>query len=266
MIITSNVIEPKPLNKKNLLDLITGKTLALRVYPFVSVETCENWQKSIEKSKLRNRYSNATDVPVNRIGMTLFETENDSEKLKLYLKKAQKTLSLMEHLFGKVNPIQTLLSSLDFARENGVNVSKLHGQTMNPGIIRSFESNKGGGLPAHVDSLLKDLPDADEFRNLQSQLAANLYFSVPQKGGELEVWNFAPNAHELKDLFTGNYDFIDTNKISLKPQRFSPKVGELILFRSNCVHSVKAGEGGTRSAASCFIGYHEINKALTVWV
>ena len=63
----------------------------------------------------------------------------------------------------------------------------------------------------------------------------------------------------------GDYDFIDTNKLPVKPQRLAPRTGELILFRSNCVHSVKAGEGGNRSAASCFIGYYGTDKPLTVW-
>ena len=168
------------LNKANLLDLITGKILALRIYPFVSFETCLEWQTKIEKSKLLDRYSNALDVPVNRIGMTLFEADNDSEKLKLYLEEAKKTLPLMERIFGKDNPIQALFSGLALAWESGLAISKLEGRAMNPGIIRSFESK--GGLPAHVDSLLKDLPDNPEFCSLKGQLAANLYFSVPLKG------------------------------------------------------------------------------------
>lgn len=265
MIITSNPTKIGQLNKENLLDLISGKILALRIYPFVSTKTCLEWQTQIAESKFMDRYSNALDVPVNRIGMTLFETGNDPEKLELYLKKAKEILPLMERIFGKINPVRTLLSGLDLAWESGVAISQLHGQTMNPGIIRSFESDKKGGLPAHIDSLLKDLPDSDEFLDIQAQLAANLYFSVPLEGGELELWDFSPNVDELEYLFMGDYDFIDTDKLPVSPQKICPRVGELILFRSNCVHSVKAGEGGIRSAASCFIGYYGAHQPLTVW-
>ncbi len=265
MTITSSPIKIGQLNKKNLLDLISGKILALRVYPFISIETCIEWQKQIAKSKLMGRYSNALDIPVNRIGMTLFETGNDHKKLKLYFKKAKETLPSMERIFGERNPIQVLLSGLDTAWASGVVISQLYGQAMNPGIIRSFESDKAGGLPAHVDSLSKDLPDSDEFIDIRGQLAANLYFSVSSKGGELELWDYAPDADELEYLFTGDYDFIDTNKLPVSSQKLGPKVGELILFRSNCVHSVAAGEGGMRSAASCFIGYYGAYQPLTVW-
>ena len=261
----SLLVEANQLITKNLLDLINGEILALRIYPFVSVEQCMHWQQKIEHSRQLSRYSNAQDVPVNRIGMTLFETENKPGKIDTYLSEGQKTLPLMRQLFGANNPLQLLFTGLKKSWQNGVQIAQLNGQTMNPGIIRSFEACGSGGLPPHVDSLLKDLPDTTAFDQLECQIAANLYFSLPEDGGELEVWDFEPCVEKLAELYNGNYDFLDTSKIPKQPERLQPKIGELILFRSNCVHAVRASKGGMRSAASCFIGYCGIENPLIVW-
>ena len=82
------VIERSELLEQDLLDLFTGKTLMLRIYPFVNEMTCMQWRLPLEKSTELGRYSNALDVSVNRIGMTLFETENDEEKMKDYFASA----------------------------------------------------------------------------------------------------------------------------------------------------------------------------------
>ncbi len=251
--------------QQDLIDLLHGKILALRIPTFESESICKKWQEKLSLNGRLNRYSNALDVPVNRIGMTLFETENKPEKIIQYLKEGQKTRSTIRKIFGRINPLEQIFKKLSSGWTSGYEIQKMAEKCMNPGIIRSFESSAKGGLPPHVDSLLKDLPDSDEFSDMKVQLAANLYFDVSETGGELELWDYAPTSSELEELYTGDYDFIDKEKIPVNPCRLQPQKGELILFRSNCIHSVTNSQGGTRSAASCFIGYYDENKPLTVW-
>jgi len=251
--------------QKDIVDLLFGNILALRIYPFENESNCRKWQESLKLKGNLSRYSNALDVPVNRIGMTLFETENKPEKITQYLEKGEHTQANIRKIFGEINPLDQIIDKLTVCWQYDCEIQKISKRAMNPGIIRSFEASLKGGLPPHVDSLLKDLPDSKEFSAMQCQLAANLYFDVSDKGGELELWNYAPNPSELEALFTGNYDFIDKAKIPVLSQKLKPKEGELILFRSNCVHSVTSSEGGTRSAASCFIGFYDEKSPLTIW-
>lgn len=253
------------LRQNDLLELITGNVLALRIKNFAESHNCQSWQKSMRTAKQLDRYSNAPDVPVNRIGMTLFETENKKEKLEQYFNSGQKTLDKIHSIFGQLNPLQKLIGDLEECWQSGCDIQQSNHRLMNPGIIRSFEASKSGGLPPHVDSLLKDLPDNNEFRDMRCQLAANLYFEVTKEGGELELWDYQPEAKELEEMFDGNYDFIDRSKIPVVATQMRPEEGELIIFRSNCIHSVKSCQGGMRSAASCFIGYYDTNRPLTVW-
>jgi len=253
------------LEQRDLISLIKGDILALRIFPFAKLRDCQLWQVKLRNNAQLKRYSNAPDVPVNRIGMTLFETENRKEKIEQYLSVGQSLRRKVRNIFGKHNPLDHLIENLNSSWIQGCHVQTYNSRTMNPGIIRSFESSLSGGLPPHVDSLIKDLPDTSEFETMQCQLAANLYFEVFEKGGELELWNYAPDASALEDLYTEEYDFIDTNRIPTRSQKLTPRQGELILFRSNCVHAVKGSNGGNRSAASCFIGYYGQNNALSVW-
>ncbi len=261
------VVERSELLEKDLVDLFTGKSLMLRIYPFIDEMTCKRWRLPLENSAELGRYSNALDVSVNRIGMTLFETENDAAKMDAYFESALGLYDLIDKIIDSdgSNPLRSLHADLENAWTKGSRVETINGRMMNPGIIRSFEANPEGGLPPHMDALYKDLPMCSEFAEMKSQLAANLYLSTPEEGGELEVWNYTPSLEELETLYSGDYDFIDRNKIPLSPAVVKPRVGELILFRSNCIHCVKPSRGGMRTAASCFIGYYDEEKPLSVW-
>lgn len=261
----SIILSKSKLTKTDFLDLINGKILALRIHSFIDEETCKNWQQPLEDSKRLSRYSNAKDVAVNRIGMTLFETENKAEKLQDYFDSAKQTFSIVEDLLYGDNPILDIHYGINKIWDKGSQTEELNGQAMNPGIIRSFEASPKGGLPPHMDTLAKDIPNAPAFRKITCQLAANLYINTSKEGGELEIWDYSPNLEKLKSLQNGTYDFIDREKIPVSSNIIQPRIGELILFRSSCIHSVRPSKGGMRTAASCFIGYYDEDKPLTVW-
>lgn len=261
----SSVITRTHLTQKDIKDLISGKFLALRIPEFIEEASCLAWQPPLEDSSELQRYSNAIDVSVNRIGMTLFETENKPDKLEKYFKSARHTFSIIEKILYGDNPIWEIHSKLRRIWKKGCRTERLEGKEMNPGIIRSFEADPEGGLPPHTDTLLKDVPNATSFKKMKCQLASNLYINTANEGGELELWDFAPNNSELEEMYNGTYDFIDRNKIPVRPHLIRPKIGELIIFRSSCIHSVRPSRGGIRTAASCFIGYYDDDKPLSVW-
>ena len=263
---SERIVASDMLRSCDLEDLFNGHILALRIHPFVDHQLCNEWQEKLQVSKSLTRYSNAVDVPVTRLGMTLFEAQNKSEKITQYLNIAEDALSVMRKVFGSLHPIQVLFSKLASAWSPGISIASMNGRSMNPGIIRSFESGHAGGLPPHVDSLLKDVPDQEEqFSQLKVQLAVNLYFSVACRGGALKVWNCEPTPDELHQMYNGTHDFLDTSKIPAQPKIMVPRVGELILFRSTCIHAVRPSIGGTRSAASFFLGYSGEDQPLMVW-
>lgn len=250
----------------DLLGLLERKMLVLKIYPFITSTRCEEWAGRLECSTRMKRYSNAEDVPVKRIGMTLFETAQKPQKLKEYFACSAACFPNIEEILGAgENPIARIHEGISEVWPKPCRIERLKGQAMNPGIIRSFESSESGGLPPHIDTLLKDLPKAEVFHEMKTQLAANLYLKVAPQGGELEVWNDEPNQEALDELYSGQHDFMDRSKLPKQMQTIRPRVGELILFRSSCIHSVRPARGGTRTTASSFIGFYNKEKALTVW-
>lgn len=261
----TTIVSTTELSQEDIVQLVNRDILAIRIYPFENQATCNRWVKELKNNSMLNRYSNALDVPVNRIGMTLFETEAIPSKIEQYLQEGRLTRGRIQSIFGEINPLDQLINKINQAWLEGCQIQQLSEQQMNPGIIRTFENTDDSGLPPHIDSLLKDLPNNGEFEEMKCQLAVNFYFEVSEKGGELEIWDYEPDQHDLQSLFSGDYDFIDRTKIPTPSYLIKPKIGELIIFRSSCIHSVTKIEDGQRSAASFFIGFYDTARPLSIW-
>ena len=252
--------------QQDLLDLLEGEILVLRIYPFVTLDLSQQWVQKVKHHPMFERYSMAPDVGVRRIGMTLFEAQNEADKLEAYYRLAAKTYQTMDELFAPlVNPLKRLHRRIHNNWSAGTKIESVEGRAMNPGILRQFETAASGGLPPHQDVLQRDLPDCRSARQLRGQLAANLYLELPRQGGELEVWDFAPSSREVEMLYTGHHDFIQREQLPFEAIRIKPRPAELILFRSDCVHAVRASKESERTAVSCFVGYYGVDKPLTFW-
>ncbi|MEL6671879.1 MAG: 2OG-Fe(II) oxygenase [Bacteroidota bacterium] len=254
------------LQSHDLLSLLTGDCLALRIPQLLAPPLAQVWGTKLSGSQSLTRYGHAQDVGVNRIGMTLFETESEITKITAYLKAASRIMPHLECTLGEgQNPLHILQASLKEAWKEGAEPEKLFGLPMVPGIVRSFDQQADGGLPPHTDLLAKDFQLGDCFRDMKAQLAANLFIQVPAQGGELEIWNLEPAPEELQEWYTGTYDFIDRGKLPAPTAVLQPAIGELILFRSSCIHAVRPISAGGRATASCFIGYYGPAAPLSYW-
>jgi len=253
------------LQLEGLLLLLQGGILAYRIPGFLPSGLCQYWQKPLQQSKAFTSYTNAPDVPVHRVGMTLFEAANRPELLAEYFQVGQNTFAAIESLFDGGNPLRVLQHQLQNIWPAGGERQTWQNREMSPGIIRSFKANPTGGLPPHVDTLLKDLPSSKAAATIERQLAANLYLEKPDAGGELHIWDFEPTPYQQRLLLKGHYDFFDERKLPGRPLIIKPQVGELILFRSSCVHAVAPIKQGRRTTTSCFVGYYGQANPLRFW-
>jgi len=249
-----------------LMDLIHGRDLVLRIPGFLPPCHCQAISEKMRRNAAFGRYSMADDVPVQRIGMTLFETEGQSCKLETYFQEALTTSEQLREMCAPwLTPLDLLRLRLEEIWPEGANIRKLSGRKMLPGIARMFEAHAQGGLPPHQDLLERDLPQ-EKLQDLPHvQLAANIYVEIAPEGGELELWDFAPGTQEAKEYQCGEYDFLDRQKLPPAQVKIRPRIGDLILMRSDNVHAVHPSLGGSRIAMSCFIGYTGLNHPLTYW-
>ncbi len=87
---------------------------------------------------------------------------------------------------------------------------------------------------------------------------------VPNKGGELELWDFGiKTKKEYLKLAEGSYG-IKKSKLPKPKLIIKPKIGEIILFNPQNLHCI-AKSSNKRITASCFIGYRGNKYPLTYW-
>ncbi|MEM7375087.1 MAG: 2OG-Fe(II) oxygenase [Bacteroidota bacterium] len=260
------ILTQNSLQYQDLQALLTGELLALRIPLFYAPEHCLQLLASFQGLPLFGPYRMAKDMQIHRIGMSLFETENQPEYLHRYYKDARDSMKKLSLIcYPLTNPLTQLHEQLHELWPHGAQVENLHGFPMQQGIVRLFEAGKDSGLPPHYDLLQNDVPDSPRAAQQLTQLAANIYLQVPDEGGELDLWDFQPTQQEFEELCTGHHDFMDRSLLPPKAATLRPQTGELILMQSSKVHSVRPSYG-TRLSMACFVGYYGQHEPLTYWV
>lgn len=256
-------VAPK-LRLGDLQDLVEGKVLALRVPNYYTPRLCEDLCRRLLRHPGFARYLLAPEVGVQRIGMTIFETQSQPELLERYYREAQPTIESVRRLCSPLMPpVDRLRLELEELWPSGANIEQFHGRKMLVGVARMFEDSHA--LPPHQDMLERDLPDAPAAREILNQVTANLYLRLARTGGEVELWQACPTAEEARSLYTGQHDFYDRGRIPPPDVRLRPDQGDLVLWCADRIHAVLPSQGGPRVTASCFIGYRGPEFPLTLW-
>ena len=256
----------------DLLDLLAGKILALRIPSYYHHEQAEQISEDLIEQDTLERYHRAPDVGVQRTGITFLETKGNEKMLERYYQQAPACNRNIRYTCSPfISPIDKLRLDLGDIWLAGACIENIHNRTMLAGIGRVFEDNFE--LPPHQDILARDVSDAPiypsyPFSNLVTQLSANIYLRTPKFGGELEIWNVKPQTTKQPEIHEKEYKYegiIDRRTLPTATAVIKPQIGELILFDSTRVHAVRASHGGPRVSMSMFIGYRNQNEPLTYW-
>ncbi|AFY53458.1 hypothetical protein Riv7116_0879 [Rivularia sp. PCC 7116] len=256
----------------DLLDLLHGKLLALRIPNYYHHEQAQKISEELIEQDSLERYHRAPDVGVQRTGITFFETNGNIEMLERYYQQAPACNKNIRYTCSPfLSPIDKLRLELGDMWLAGACIENVHNRTMLAGIGRVFEDNFE--LPPHQDILARDVLDAPiyptyPFSNLVTQLSSNIYLRTPKFGGELEIWNVKPAATKQPEIHDKEYKYegiIDRSILPSATAVIKPQIGELILFDSARVHAVRASHGGPRVSMSMFIGYRNQEEPLTYW-
>ena len=247
----------------DLRDVIDGKVLAVRVPGWYTSRQCQQLCRRLLRHPGFSRYSIAPDVGVQRVGYSYFETRGEAERLDHYFDPAVPTIAEIRRVCAPLLiPIDRLRLELDEHWPGGAGLASLGGRKMFVGTSRLFED--GHSLPPHQDILARETNDEVATR-LLAQMTVNVYLRTPRGGGELEIWDLIPNEQQVADLYTGDYDFLDSSKLPPSAVLIKPGVGELILMLSSRVHAVRASSGGPRVSMSCFVGSTGESERLVLW-
>lgn len=248
------------LSAEHLRALAAGTLRVVKVEAFANETACN----VISKGQVDLGFKPYINVEqVRRIGMAYYETENRPGLIEDYFAVARENQNAFRRACQPVgSPLDTLRCLLDEIWPAGAHLQTIHGRKMFVGLSRMVEPNTT--FLAHHDIFADDAPGSLEAESLRAQFAANIYFQVPNEGGELLMWHRNMSTEEFDERRKGQYgiEIVDLPPpdIVVKPGR-----GDLLIFDSRKIHAVASPRDCARVAVSFFIGYRGDDQPLTYW-
>jgi hypothetical protein len=254
------LLELDALDTESLLRLTDERLLAVRVRHFVPRPLADELGQQI----LGNGFATYTNAPsIGRIGMAFYEAENQRAQMDDYFASVANNLEeLRRRCRPYLNPIDLVRCTLDEVWPAGARLQTLWGRKMYVGLSRVVKP--GVRFLAHHDIFAKDAPGSEEAESLTTQLACNVYLTMPSVGGELQLWSeeLSPDAF---DALRGDSYGIEPDRLGPPCLTIRPEPGDLILFNSRRMHAVTPGNDQPRLSLSCFVGYRGVAEPLTYW-
>lgn len=245
-----------------MLSLIAKERIdAIVIHNFILPPVCINASSKLLSHDIQE-YTNAPGI--GRLGISFFETTNNSEMEKAYFEQAKPNMDMIRKIFYPgFSPIDTLNVDLNREWPKGADIALRGNRMMFAGLCRALMP--GQQILPHEDKLERDDPSYSKQIPLKGQIASNVYLQMPEKGGELELYDKTHTTEEYDRLRKDSYG-IPRHLLPKPTLRIKPAEGDLVLFNSRRVHSVAKVEGvKSRLTISCFIGYRGDAYPLTLW-
>lgn len=246
------------LNEENLIELMKGNISHIRMPSFATKEECANLSNKLEVSKDFDFYKQI-DPPIGKLGITHYEGFLNGKEW--YFKNVESASKLQEKLFSQTfNPIKRLLDL--FANSTTFDVSIPEEPNFGKyfcGVIRNINKS----IRAHADFAVYDSPNW-AISNIESQIAMNLYCTMPEQGGECIVYNHLWNLKDDEKLDLEKYQFDLGFMPNAAAKVIKPIVGDLYLFNSRNFHEITIASSN-RFSVSSFIGKTKNRNELMFW-
>lgn len=255
------------LNEAALIKLFNDEICVIRVPKFCEASLCDrlsawfgNNDKLTQYAYVMKGESEVKSIyyGVDRVGVPYNSTYGDIRQKEKYYEHALPGIrALRAASFPFLSPVDRLRVELDENWTQGANLANFEGKKMFIGIGRVMKPDMShlSELQPHWDSV------PTQYANLQGQFSANIYLSVPDRGGELEIWDVPP----LPTSVIHNYDPERNWRAELPPSIVvKPEQGDLFIFNTRKPHAITQFSGKTRIAAQYFIGINA-DKSLAMW-
>ena len=266
MLAAERILITEVLDGESISALNDDKLLAVVVRNFYRPELAEDLSSKILSSSEVAQYTHELAdgdmlvqkyFGVDRLGFPFNLTYHAKEHdplVEQYYREARVGIERMRTLSAPgISPIDKLRLVLDEVYPDGATVAAFEGRKMLAGIgrITKAELSYMSAEQPHFDAL------PERYAQLDGQLAANIYLKVPDKGGELELWDVAP----VNPLSEAPEDWRAVLPQSIK---IKPEVGDLVIFNCRRPHAVCEFQGDDRVSVQMFMGYQK-DKALLLW-
>ena len=250
-----------------VFEVLNGNLAAYLVRGFVPLDVCHRVETNFWESTERvPRYGEGEDgVEAYLIGASHY-----GKPTLTYLNEVLACKAAVESLYtGTSNPVAAFRNTL--AASIRVRAASLDG--LPAGDCKAVYWNNVGAflLEPHDDlAQVKDPIQADfEIQQVNRVMAVNIYAAVPERSGQLQVWNVEPDDETRADLGLTNVGFpYPAELLTEYPSlTIAVETGDLCIANGNLVHAVLRGNAATprnRLLLTCFMG-RNVNNELIWW-
>jgi hypothetical protein len=247
-------------------EVLSGNLAAYHVRGFISSEVCQQIMANFWASSHRvPRYGEGDEgVEAYLVGASHY-----GKPTLTYLQEALACKDGVDGLYAEtINPVTTFREAL---AASGLRVRAAALDGMPAGDSKAVYWNNIGPflLEPHDDlAQVKDPIQADfEIQQVARVMAVNIYAAVPEKSGQLQVWNVEPDDETRADLGLSNVGFPYPAEllVDYPSMVIEVETGDLCVINGNLVHGVVRGNTSStksRLLLTCFTGLNSNNELI----
>ena len=243
----------RELSYPSLQALIDNRIPAVHVDAFADAREIDALADGLLKSACRTR----SIRQVTRLGISQYE-EGVRVSKDNYFNLARRLATDFAQIYaGCFSPVQRLMQLMEAEGFDTAIMSE-------PGKGNYFAGNgklRNGYSPVHVDFAPQDSAGW-AVAGAHAQLAWNLYLRVPDRGGELLLWDKQWQPEDDSYQMAGNYFYDGRVTADARMVRLGVSPGEVIIINSRNFHAVS--EARERLAFGSFISVFDNNR-LRLW-
>jgi hypothetical protein len=237
------------LEREHILQLSAGILGSIRVRNFFTVEQCLSVMHALASCEMGSYDEQLVQPRISKLGPAAFEYYQGAGLNADYWRHTTQSTAVRANLLSGLDPLDLAKEKLADSWRGTVRHLTSDSHPMFAGMIR--EISKGGGI--HFDELSRELPGAADETPVV-QLAFNCHLSMPQSGGELNVfrrrWQPSDELSRDGDYWYPDALFADDYYVSV-----APSVGDAVFFDSRNYHRILPCLGeGRRVTLSFFVG------------
>jgi len=257
----------KTLDVDQVVEVLNGNLAGYRVRGFVPQDACAAIVTNFWASP--NRVARA-GVGEDGVEAYLIGASHYGKPSLQYLEEAHACAAAVEHLYtGTINPVMLFKNA--FASRMRIRAARLDG--LEAGASKAIYWNNFGPflLEPHDDlAQVKDPIQSDfEIQQVTRVMALNIYAQVPEKSGQVQIWNIEPDDQSRTELDVRYVGFPYPAEVLCEyPTMVVPvETGDLCVFNGNLVHAVRRGDAvspRSRLLLTCFMGVN-FNDELIWW-
>ncbi|WP_186645805.1 2OG-Fe(II) oxygenase [Fluviispira vulneris] len=265
------IIVRDSLDEISLKKLFNDEALAIHIKKFADVNLSNKLTEYfLEHPKLechphdlkKENKTILVDYGVDRVGVsynTTFGQSKESESYKKYFDGALPAIrDVRKACSPYLAPFDKFRLELDEIWSYGASLANFEGKKMHAGIARIMkrpELSYSVEKQPHFDGLQQ------KEVKLLGQYSVNIYISMPEIGGELELWDVPaiPIENYIEDSSECDWRGILPTSLIVRPEQ-----GDLIMFNTRKPHAIRSFSANYRVTLQSFIGILP-DKHLMLW-